>query len=69
MIFTYYFENIAVKIEEKVNAIPLGKRMGYFSIKINCNKSGLIKRINLILKVKLDANMMLNLNYLLIWIR
>ncbi len=56
MIFTYTSENVAIKIEEKVNAIPLGKRRDDFSIKINYNKSELIKRINLISKVKLDSD-------------
>ncbi len=56
MIFTYCSENVAVMIEEKVDAIPLGKKRDDFSIKINYNESELIKRINLISKVKLDSD-------------
>lgn len=54
MIFTYCSENVAIKIEEKVNAIPLGEKRDDFSVEINYNESELIKRINLISKVKLD---------------
>ena len=56
MIFTYCSENVAIKIEEKINAIPLGKKRDDFSIEINYNESELIKKINLISKVKLDSD-------------
>ncbi len=59
LVFTYYSENIAIKLEERINACSLGKNRDDFSICVNYNKSELIERIKLISKVELDSKISL----------
>ena len=54
ILFTYYSENIVVKIEERIDSVPLANKRDDFSTKIDCDKTKLIEKIKLISEVKLE---------------
>ncbi len=54
IIFSYHSDNIIIKLEERIEAVPLGEKRDGFSIKINYNKDKLIEKIKLISKVNID---------------
>lgn len=56
ILFTYYSENIVVKIEERIDSVPLANKRDDFSTRIDCDKTKLIEKIKLISEVKLESD-------------
>lgn len=54
IMFSYYSENIVIKLEERIEAVPLGEKRDDFSIEIDYNKDKLIEKIKLISKVNVE---------------